>query len=225
MSKVSADNTPMTDSRFDQIVEMVMKIASGDLEARVTPSDRGDELDSLIVGLNMLGEELASTIETERNLRETLETRVRHRTAELEEKLRIIEKQRQAILELSTPVIAMWDEIVVLPLIGTVDTQRAQQILDNLLESIARTKARVAIIDITGVPVVDTKVAHHFLRTIEAARILGTETILTGVSPYNAQALVKLGVDLSRITTKSSLRAGLALAFALTRKKVVNDTE
>lgn len=140
---------------------------------------------------------------------------------ERDEFLKVVQKQSEAILELSTPVIPIWDDIVVLPLIGTVDTARAQQILDNLLEAVSKTQAQVAIIDITGVPVVDTKVAHHFLRAIEAARMLGAEAILTGVSPYNAQTLVKLGVDLTKITTRGSLKDGLDLALSMTKRAIV----
>lgn len=133
---------------------------------------------------------------------------------------RLLSQQSQAILELSTPVIQIWDEILVLPLIGTVDTARAQQIIENLLDSIVTSQASVAIIDITGVPVVDTKVADHFIKTIEAAKMLGTEVILTGVSPYNALTLVKMGVDLGRITTKGTLQTGLKLAFEITKHRV-----
>jgi len=144
--------------------------------------------------------------------------------SELQQKLQLIQRQSQAILELSTPVIQVWDEILALPLIGTVDTQRAQQIIENLLEAIVRKSASVVIMDITGVPVVDTKVANHFIKTIDAARMLGAEVILTGVSPHNAQTLVKLGVNLSRMTTKGSLQAGLKLAFEMTKNKVVKES-
>lgn len=136
----------------------------------------------------------------------------------------LIEQQSRALQELSTPVIKVWHGVLVLPLIGTVDTARGQQITENLLQSIVTTQASVAIIDITGVPVVDTMVAGHFLKTIQAAKMLGAEVILTGVSPYNAQALVKLGVDLSQVTTKGSLEAGLKLAIERTNSGLP-DTE
>jgi rsbT co-antagonist protein RsbR len=132
----------------------------------------------------------------------------------------LIAQQSMAIRELSTPVIQIWDDILVLPLIGTVDTQRAQQVIENLLDSIVKTQASVAIMDITGVPVVDTMVANHLLSTINAAKMLGAEVIVTGVSPNNAQTLVKLGVDLTTITTKGSLQAGLKLAFEITDNQV-----
>jgi PAS domain S-box-containing protein len=144
---------------------------------------------------------------------------------EAEESLRkakdeLIAQQSSAISELLTPVIQVWDEILVLPLIGTIDTLRAQQIVENLLESIVRMQALVVIMDVTGVPVVDTKVANHLLQTTEAARMLGAEVILTGVSPSNAQTLVKLGVELGNITARSTLQEGLKLAFGMTRSAI-----
>jgi rsbT co-antagonist protein RsbR len=135
----------------------------------------------------------------------------------------LIKEQSKAIDELSTPVIQVWDEILILPLIGTIDTLRAKQIVENLLEAIVKTKASVAIMDVTGVATVDTSIANHLLKTIEAAKLLGAKVILTGVSPNNAQTLVKLGVDLGNVTTKSSLQAGLRMAFELTNRKVTGE--
>jgi anti-anti-sigma regulatory factor len=134
---------------------------------------------------------------------------------ELERKLDIIQKQREAILELSTPVLEVWDGILVMPLVGTVDTQRAQQIMEDLLESVAKGQAAVVIIDITGVPVIDTQVGDHLLKTMEAAKMLGAEVILTGMSPTNAQTVVKLGMDLDRVNAKSTLKAGLNQALRM----------
>jgi rsbT co-antagonist protein RsbR len=133
----------------------------------------------------------------------------------------LIAEQSRAIHDLSTPVLQVWKDILVLPLIGTVDTQRAQQIVEALLESIVQTRAQYAIIDITGVPVVDSSVANHALRAIAAARLVGAEVIMTGMSPVNAMTLVKMGVDVSGVMTMSSLRAGLELAIAKTGYKVV----
>jgi rsbT co-antagonist protein RsbR len=145
------------------------------------------------------------------------------RVKEAEEATKLVRAQSETILELSTPVIGIWDEILILPLVGAIDTRRAQQVVESLLDSIVQTQASVAIIDVTGVPVVDTKVANHLINTMEAAKMLGADTILTGVSPHNAQTLVKLGVDLSKIITKSSLQAGLKMAFEMTKNKVVKD--
>ncbi len=137
----------------------------------------------------------------------------------------MIQAQSKAILELSTPVIQVWDQILILPLIGSIDTRRAQQLVEDLLGMIVNTQASVAIIDVTGVAVVDTSVANHLISTIEAAKMLGTDVILTGVSPHNAQILVKLGVNLGSLTTKGSLQSGLRLAFQLTKRLVVDEEQ
>lgn len=126
---------------------------------------------------------------------------------------RIIKSQAQALTELSTPVIQVWEGVVALPLVGTVDSARAKEIMEKLLDAVVAHEADVAIIDITGVPVVDTQVANRLMRTVEAVRLLGTRSIITGINPIIAQTLVQLGVDLSQLTTKASLRAGLEQAF------------
>ena len=136
----------------------------------------------------------------------------------------LVTVQQQTIRQLATPVLRVWDDVLVMPLVGALDAQRAQQIVENLLDTIVNMGATVVIMDITGVPVVDTKVANHFIKTIDAARMLGAEVILTGVSPHNAQTLVKLGVNLTRMTTRGSLQAGLKLAFDLTQNRVVRET-
>jgi rsbT co-antagonist protein RsbR len=180
-----------------------------DYESDIPEPDPASPLASLVVATKVVAENLAMvTKERDASLRE------------VQEKLRTIELQTASILELSTPVIQVWDEILVLPLIGTIDTARAQQIMENLLEAVVRARAAMVIIDVTGVPLVDTKVADHLLKTIDATRLLGADAVLTGVSPLNAQTLVRLGVDLGRITTRSSLQAGLKLAFERTRRKV-----
>ncbi|KJS00219.1 MAG: hypothetical protein VR68_07290 [Peptococcaceae bacterium BRH_c4a] len=125
----------------------------------------------------------------------------------------VIREQQKSMLELSTPVIQIWDEILVSPLIGTIDSARARQIMENLLESIVATKSSIVIMDITGVPAVDTEVANRLLRTMQAAKLMGAECILTGIGPQISQTIVHLGVDLGGVITRASLRDGLTLAF------------
>ncbi|HEU4962779.1 MAG TPA: STAS domain-containing protein [Bacilli bacterium] len=122
----------------------------------------------------------------------------------------VIQSQAMAIQELSTPVIQVWTGILVLPLVGAVDTQRAKVVMENLLAEIVRTKSPHVIIDITGVPIVDTGVAERLIKTVDAARLVGAECVLTGIRPEVAQTLVMLGVDLSGITTKATLQHSLS---------------
>lgn len=135
---------------------------------------------------------------------------------------RIIKSQSQALADLSTPVIQLWDGILALPLVGTIDSNRAKEIMEKLLDAVIANQADIVVIDITGVPVVDTQVANRLMRTVEAVRLLGTRSIITGINPVIAQTLVQLGVDLSQLTTKASLRAGLQQAFRELKLKVVS---
>ena len=125
----------------------------------------------------------------------------------------IIRRQSKEILELSIPVLQVWGGILVAPLIGTMDTERTQRFMEHFLKKIVETSSTVVLVDITGVPSVDTQTAQHFVESIIAARLLGTRVILTGISPAIAQTLVHLGVDMSDFETKSSLSAGLAVAL------------
>jgi rsbT co-antagonist protein RsbR len=125
-----------------------------------------------------------------------------------------IEQQRATISELLTPVIEVWDGILALPIVGSVDTARAQDMTETLLERIVATRAEIVLLDITGVPVVDTAVARHLLETVSAARLLGADVYIVGLSSRTAMTLVQLGIDLSHITTRATLAKGLALAFS-----------
>lgn len=128
----------------------------------------------------------------------------------------IIKRQQEELLELSTPVIKLWEGVLAVPMIGTLDSNRTQMVMEALLQRIVETEAELAIIDITGVPTVDTLVAQHLLKTVTAIRLMGADCIISGVRPQIAQTIVHLGVDLQSVTTKASLAAALALAFKRT---------
>ena len=129
---------------------------------------------------------------------------------------RIIARQQRELLELSTPVISLWEGILALPLIGTLDSARAQVVMENLLEKIVASGAHTAIIDITGVPTVDTLVAQHLLKTIAAARLMGADCIVSGIRPQIAQTIVHLGIDLETVVTKATLADAFLAAVGQT---------
>lgn len=136
-------------------------------------------------------------------------------TTEIAQKNRdeIIMRQQQELLDLSTPVVRLWDGILAVPLIGTLDSARTQVVMENLLTEIMQTGSTITIIDITGVPAVDTLVAQHLLKTVAAARLMGADCIISGIRPQIAQTIVHLGVDLADVLTKATLADALALAL------------
>jgi len=125
----------------------------------------------------------------------------------------VIARQQQELLELSTPVVKLWEGILALPLIGTLDSARTQVVMESLLQQIVESEATIAIIDITGVPTVDTLVAQHLLKTVAAARLMGADCIISGIRPQIAQTIVQLGVELNEVTTKASMAAAFRLAL------------
>ena len=136
----------------------------------------------------------------------------------------VINRQQQEMLELSTPVVSLWDGIVALPLIGTLDSARTQVVMETLLQRIVEKEAAIAIIDITGVPTVDTLVAQHLLKAVAAARLMGADCIISGIRPQIAQTIVHLGVTLGEVTTKATLADAFALALTRTGLKVVRSS-
>ena len=139
-------------------------------------------------------------------------------TTEIFQKSReeVIARQQQEMLELSTPVVKLWDGILALPLIGTLDSARTQIVMESLLQRIVETGSEVAIIDITGVPTVDTLVAQHLIKTVTAARLMGADCIISGIRPQTAQTIVHLGVDLAGVVTKATLADAFRIALTLT---------
>ncbi|UQY34022.1 STAS domain-containing protein [Pseudomonas fulva] len=126
----------------------------------------------------------------------------------------VIKRQQEELLELSTPVVKLWDGILALPMIGTLDSQRTQVVMESLLQRIVDTGSEIAIIDITGVPTVDTLVAQHLLKTVTAIRLMGADCIISGIRPQIAQTIVHLGLDLQGVSTKANLADALKLALS-----------
>lgn len=137
----------------------------------------------------------------------------------------VIRRQQEEMLELSTPVVKLWDGILALPIIGTLDSARTQVVMETLLENIVKTNSKVAIIDITGVPTVDTVVAQHLLKTVTAARLMGADCIISGVRPQIAQTIVHLGINLLDVTTKATLSDAFNLALKRTGLSLGNNAQ
>jgi rsbT co-antagonist protein RsbR len=135
----------------------------------------------------------------------------------------IIRRQQQELLELSTPVIKLWEGVLAVPMIGTLDSNRTQIVMETLLQQIVETESSLAIIDITGVPTVDTLVAQHLLKTVSAIRLMGADCIISGIRPQIAQTIVHLGIDLQGITSKSTLADALSVALQRTGFRIVAD--
>jgi rsbT co-antagonist protein RsbR len=139
----------------------------------------------------------------------------------LAEQAAMIEQQRQTINELQTPVIQVWQGILALPIVGSLDTARTQEMNEALLDKIVQTGSEIVILDVTGVPLIDTAVAKHLLETVSAARLLGAEVLIVGLSTRTAMTLVHLGLDLSGVITRITMAKGLELAFARLGLEVV----
>lgn len=196
---------PSFEERLRRAEEVLTKVAEGHLDQRLEITDTEDALTGLEMGINFLIVDLRSTEQANRQQKEELLGQQR----ELEAKLLTIEQQAAAIRELTTPVMEIWDDVLVLPVVGVVDTRRSMDIMNNLLERIVEKQSKCVIIDITGVEMVDTRTADYLLKVSRAASLLGTRCVLTGLSPAVAQTLVEIGADLTEVRTLRNLKAGL----------------
>lgn len=133
---------------------------------------------------------------------------------------KVIKEQQQAMLEMSVPVVKVWNKILMVPLIGMLDSARTQIVMETLLGAIEETQSKVAILDISGIPIVDSLVAKHLIHTVTAAKLMGAECIITGISSKISQTMVQLGIDLTGVVTKSTMADGLKIAFDLTGQKI-----
>ncbi|WP_426177236.1 STAS domain-containing protein [Massilia sp. TWR1-2-2] len=209
------------DSRsWDEIRDMLTEISAARAKQGSTPSETATFIFSLKQSLfgtmrNELGNEPEALAAALWSI-STLLDKLALFTIEVFQKSRdqIIVRQQQELLELSTPVVKLWQDILALPLIGTLDSARTQVVMESLLQKIVDTGAAIAIIDITGVPTVDTLVAQHLMKTIAAARLMGADCIISGIRPQIAQTIVHLGVNLEDVVTKATLADAFVVALA-----------
>lgn len=198
-------STASFEERIQRIEHVLTRVAEGRLDQRIELTGEDDALSSLEMGINFLIVDLRQTEQANRDHRDALLRQQR----ELEAKLVTIEQQAAAIRELTTPVMEIWEDVLVLPVVGVVDTKRSMDIMSNLLEQIVARQAKCVIIDVTGVELVDTKTADYLLKVVRAANLLGSRCVLTGLSPAVAQTLVEIGADLTEVRTLRNLKAGL----------------
>jgi rsbT co-antagonist protein RsbR len=202
MAAMNGDGDRTDSELLESVADALLVLANvgyGDLDGRVEVGGLdGSPLGALFSGIN----EMIDSLRSER-------AKSRAYQEELEEKLATIDQQRAAIRELSTPVMEVWDGVLCLPVVGIVDSARSAQMTDTLLQAIAEKRTRCAIVDLTGIEVMDTKTVDHFVRMARAVSLLGAECLLTGISPNIAHTMVQMGVDLADVTTHRSLREAL----------------
>jgi rsbT co-antagonist protein RsbR len=222
LKSLSNDNLADTQSKdFEQVLDILSEISISRARQGFSPRETALFVLSLKQALNMAIEkefqedpkllyEAVTTINTllDNLNMVTFETYIKGREE-------VIIRQTDEMSEISTPVIRVWDGVVALPIIGTLDSMRTQVVMENLLQEIVNTGSSIAILDISGVPAVDSLVAQHLLKTVSATRLMGAECIISGIRPEIAQTIVHLGIDLSHIKTKASLASALKLAFSM----------
>lgn len=201
------------EKRLLQIEDILASVAAGDNEARIEINEE-DDLTGIEEALNILIDDLTYELKQSELVKNELQSKLN----KIEEQQKTIVQQQEDLLELSSPVTKVWDNILILPVIGTLDSQRTQIMMENLLQKIVDTGCTMSILDITGVPTVDTQVANHLLKTVTSARLLGAECIISGISPAIAQTIVHLGIDLSSIKTKATLQDAMIYAMKQNKK-------
>jgi rsbT co-antagonist protein RsbR len=206
----------LTISEFFQVMQ---KLTKGDFSVRAPENSPNELLSSFGNIIN----ETIKQLDTDTQELETANVKMKEHSQELERSLEVIKRQQTAIAEMDTPIIQIWDQVLCLPIVGIVDSRRSAEMMENLLNNISETECRCVIVDITGVEVVDTQTADHFIKMIRAAGLLGAKCVITGIRPQIAQTLTNIGVDLSGIQTFRNLQAGLADSFKSLKLKVIDD--
>lgn len=211
-------NTLITNAkaRIEHIEDVLSSVAAGDLDLRIE-SEVEDDLTGVEQAINLLIDDLTHELKKSLQMKQEMEDKLK----KIQDQQKIILQQQEDLMELSSPVSKVWENILILPVIGTLDSQRTQIMMENLLQKIVSTGCTSAILDITGVPTVDTQVANHLLKTVTAARLLGAECIVSGISPAIAQTIVHLGINLTNILTKATLQD--AMIYALRKNEQLID--
>jgi rsbT co-antagonist protein RsbR len=217
----SGNLSDILSTEYKPVLEMLEDFSRSRGLQGFTPSETATFVFSfkqpLFLALRKSGEQNPAELAENMRVADLLLDKLGLYTTEVYQKSReeVIRRQQEEMLELSTPVVQLWEGIVALPLIGTLDSGRASVVMETLLQTIVETHSELAIIDITGVPTVDTLVAQHLLKTVAAARLMGADCIISGIRPQIAQTMVHLQIDLSSVTTKATMAE--ALRFALKR--------
>ena len=194
--------------RIEKIKDVLDAATAGDENARIN-SKADDVFLKVESGIDNLLDKLLVELHDREKAKKQLEDQI----ATISHQQQTIVKQQDDLLELSSPVTKVWDNVLILPLIGTLDSRRAQIMMENLLQKIVETGCTMTILDITGVPTIDTQVANYLIKTVTATRLLGAECVISGISPAIAQTIVHLGIDLSAIRTKASMQAAMQYAL------------
>lgn len=203
-------------ARVTAIQNVLAAAAAGNLDARLQTS-YDDSFAEIEVGINILINDLTEELKE----REKIQTDLEKKLATIQQQQKTIVQQQEDLLELSSPVIKIWDNVLVLPVIGTLDSRRSQIMMENLLQKVVDTGCTTAILDITGVPTIDTQVANHLIKTVTAAKLLGAECIISGISPAIAQTIVHLGIELTSIRTRASMQDAIHYALRQNNQKII----
>jgi len=201
-----------------EFLMVMQKLTEGDYTVRAPEDSKNEVLARMGMVINKTIEKLHS----ESTQMEEAHKKLSDHASELEKSLERIRRQQSAIAEMSTPIIQVWDKIICLPVVGIVDSRRAAEMMDTLLTRIVATESRCVIVDITGVEVVDTQTADHFIKMIRAASLLGVTCMITGIRPQIAQTITQIGIELGGIRTLRNLEAGLIESMLLLGLKVVS---
>jgi rsbT co-antagonist protein RsbR len=203
--------------RIQRVIDILSMVSIGEYSPemiQIPPSDEADEFSVLEAALNIYNQELSSArTQNERYIKELEQSKL-----ELQDQLTTIARQQAAIHELGSPIVEVWEDVLLLPIIGTLDAQRANEMTEKLLERIKESRSRCVIIDVTGVEVLDTSAANSVLKMTRAARLLGTTCVLTGIRPEIARTMIQLNVEMAGVRTLRTLKDGIRVCFTQLRR-------